>query len=74
MDIKVIVLDIDGTLFSDEKKILPETKKLLLKAQSLGFKVVLASGRPASGLWYIADELEMEKHHGLSFYECNYMS
>ncbi|HCJ15464.1 MAG TPA: Cof-type HAD-IIB family hydrolase, partial [Erysipelotrichaceae bacterium] len=40
MDIKVIVLDIDGTLFSDEKKILPETKKLLLKAQSLGFKVV----------------------------------
>lgn len=65
MDIKVIVLDIDGTLFSDEKKILPETKKLLLKAQSLGFKVVLASGRPASGLWYIADELEMEKHHGL---------
>ncbi len=64
-NIKVIVLDIDGTLFDDEKKITPKTKAVLQKAQENGLTVVLASGRPASGLWYIADELEMEKHHGL---------
>lgn len=64
-NIKVIVLDIDGTLFDDEKKITSKTKAVLQKAQENGLTVVLASGRPASGLWYIADELEMEKHHGL---------
>ena len=64
-NIKVIVLDIDGTLFDDEKKITPKTKAVLQKAQENGLTVVLASGRPASGLWYIADELKMEKHHGL---------
>ncbi len=63
--IKVIVLDIDGTLFNDEKTITPKTKNVLKKAQEMGLTVVLASGRPASGLWYISDELEMEKHHGL---------
>lgn len=62
---KVIVLDIDGTLFDDEKKIQPKTKEFLIKAQEKGNVVVLASGRPASGLWYIAEELKMSEHHGL---------
>ena len=62
---KVIVLDIDGTLFDDEKKIQPKTKEFLIKAQERGNVVVLASGRPASGLWYIAEELKMSEHHGL---------
>lgn len=64
-EIKVIVLDIDGTLFNDEQKITPKTKEALIRAQNEGCIVVLASGRPTSGLWYIADELEMDKHHGL---------
>lgn len=64
-DIKVIVLDIDGTLYDDEKKIMPKTRAALKKAQENGIVVVLASGRPASGLWYIADELDMNLHHGL---------
>ncbi|MGX8680017.1 MAG: Cof-type HAD-IIB family hydrolase [bacterium] len=64
-DIKVIVLDIDGTLFNDEQKISPKTKEALVKAQNEGCIIVLASGRPTSGLWYISDELEMNNHHGL---------
>lgn len=64
-DIKVIVLDIDGTLFNDEQRITPKTKEALIRAQNEGCIVVLASGRPTSGLWYISDELEMDKHHGL---------
>lgn len=64
-NIRVIVLDIDGTLYNDEKKITPKTRDILLKAQEQGMTVVLASGRPASGLWYIADELKMPEHHGL---------
>ena len=62
---KIIVLDIDGTLYNDYKEIMPLTKEALMKAQKQGCILVLASGRPASGLYYIASELEMEKYHGL---------
>ena len=65
MKFKVIILDVDGTLFSSEKEILPETKKALFKAQNKGIKVVLASGRPTSGLVAIGNELELKKYHGL---------
>ena len=65
MNVKIIALDVDGTLFSSQKGILPETKKALLKAQELGIKLILASGRPTSGLTEIAAELNMDKHNGL---------
>lgn len=50
MDLKAIVLDIDGTLLNDQKEISPRTRDSLLKAQEAGIKVVLASGRPISAL------------------------
>ena len=48
--IKVIVLDIDGTLTNSVKEISPLTRKALIKAQDKGYKLVLASGRPTIGL------------------------
>lgn len=65
MEIKVILLDIDGTLTDSRKRITPRTKKVLLSAQEQGARLVLASGRPTKGLTAIAHELEMDKHHGL---------
>lgn len=65
MDIKVIIMDIDGTLVNDDKVITPLTKETLLKAQEKGIRLILASGRPTSGLIKLAKELEMDKHHGL---------
>ncbi len=65
MAIKVIIMDIDGTLVNDEKVITPLTKETLLKAQDKGVRLVLASGRPTSGLLKLAEELDMENHHGL---------
>ncbi len=62
---KIIALDIDGTLYTSDKKISPATKEALLKAQELGCILVLASGRPTAGLLSIADALDMQKHHGL---------
>ena len=50
MDLKAIVLDIDGTLLNDQKEISPRTRDSLLKAQEAGIKVVLASGRPISAM------------------------
>lgn len=62
---KVIVMDVDGTLANSEKKITINTKKTLIKLQKQGMILILASGRPTSGLMDFARELEMDKYHGL---------
>ncbi len=64
-EIKVIILDVDGTLTNSDKIITPETKKALIEAQNKGSKLILASGRPTSGLVDFAKELEMDKNDGL---------
>ena len=66
MDLKAIVLDIDGTLLNDQKEISPRTRESLLKAQKAGVKVVLASGRPISAMERFSKELKMDQHHGLA--------
>ena len=58
-------MDVDGTLTNSQKVITPKTKETLLKAQEAGVKLILASGRPTSGLVDLAKELEMDKHNGL---------
>ncbi len=65
MAIKAIFLDIDGTLTNDQKQITPLTRNTLMKAQQLGIRLVIASGRPAIGLYQYGDLLEMSHHHGL---------
>lgn len=62
MAYKLLVLDIDDTLLTDEHVISPKTKEALVKAQENGTKVVLASGRPTFGMWPLAEELELEKY------------
>lgn len=65
MSIRVIVMDVDGTMSNHKKEITPKTKAALKKAQESGVKIILASGRPDSGLSDFAIELEMGRHHGL---------
>lgn len=64
MDLKAIVLDMDGTLLNSEKIISPKTRAKLIEAQEKGIKIVLASGRPIRGLLEFAEELEMDKYEG----------
>jgi len=64
MGFKAIAMDIDGTLTNDEKKITPKTKEALLRVQNEGVLLILASGRPTTGMMDMARELEMDKHHG----------
>jgi len=63
--IRVIAMDMDGTLLNSQKKISPRTREALLKAEEAGIILILASGRPTSGLMAFAKELEMERYHGL---------
>lgn len=65
MSRKVIIMDVDGTLTNSKKVVTPKTKEALMKAQEAGAKVILASGRPTSGLVDLAKELELAKYNGL---------
>ena len=58
-------MDVDGTLTNSKKVITQDTKDALIKAQKTGAILILASGRPTSGLMDYARELEMDKNHGL---------
>ncbi|MBC5688787.1 HAD family phosphatase [Mediterraneibacter sp. NSJ-55] len=53
--IKMIGLDLDGTLFNNKKEILPYTREVLQRAIDKGVVVLVATGRPWSG---IPDELK----------------
>lgn len=69
MTYKLIALDLDGTLKSTNKQILPKTKAILQKLAKRGIVIVLASGRPTAGLYIEADELKLNETGGylLSF-------
>lgn len=65
MNIKAIILDVDGTLTNSKKVITEKTKNALIKAQEKGIILILASGRPTSGLVDFAKELKMYENNGL---------
>ncbi|PWJ49467.1 Cof-type HAD-IIB family hydrolase [Faecalicatena contorta] len=48
--IKMIGLDLDGTLLNERKEILPYTKQILGKAVERGIIVLVATGRPFAGI------------------------
>ena len=64
MKYKLLVLDVDGTLLNNEKEISKRTLSTLLKAQHTGIRIVLASGRPTSGLLPLAKALEIGNFGG----------
>lgn len=64
MKYSMLAFDLDGTLTTSEKKITAETKKMIQRAGKEGAAVVLASGRPMSGMDFLADELELDQYNG----------
>lgn len=64
MKYKLLVLDVDGTLLTDEGLISKRTLAALRKAQQTGVVIVLASGRPLHGLLPLAEKLDLDKYGG----------
>ena len=62
--IKVLALDLDGTLTNDQKVVTPRTRAALDAAIAQGVTVVLASGRPTAGITPLAKELGLDKKGG----------
>ncbi|WP_079425790.1 Cof-type HAD-IIB family hydrolase [Clostridium oryzae] len=57
---KLLALDLDGTLLKNDKTISDKTFKAIEKARQKGVKVVLATGRPANGIKYYIDYLNLD--------------
>ena len=62
--IKVLALDLDGTLTNDQKIVTPRTRAALDAAIAQGVTVVLASGRPTAGILPLAKDLGLDKKGG----------
>lgn len=48
--IKLVAMDLDGTLFDPNGRILPETKEELKRVGAMGVHTVISTGRPFNGL------------------------
>ena len=49
-EIRILGLDLDGTVFDDEKRISPRTLDAMRAAINRGVLVLPATGRPVSGV------------------------
>ena len=57
MAIRMIGLDLDGTLFNSRKQLTAHTREVLLRAMAQGIVPVIATGRPRAGLPAVLEEL-----------------
>jgi Cof subfamily protein (haloacid dehalogenase superfamily) len=67
MKYKMLVLDMDDTLLTDDHKISNENREMLFKAQELGVYVILASGRPTPAMTSYAKELQLDNSYMISY-------
>ena len=58
--VHLIAIDMDGTLLNPAHKLTPRVKQAIAAARAQGVQVVLASGRPVSGLAPFLAELGLE--------------
>ena len=57
--IRLLALDLDGTVLTEEKTITPRVKRAILRAQELGTTVVLNTGRAYPVMRHFYDEMEL---------------
>lgn len=60
MAIKLIAIDMDGTLLNPDKKLTQTVKSTILEAKKAGIKIVLCTGRPFPGVTYYLNELNLK--------------
>ena len=64
--IRLVAIDLDGTLLSPDKTISPANKQALLDAEAAGVNVVICTGRPLSGVRPIFEEIGFKSNHSYS--------
>lgn len=58
-DIKLLALDLDGTLFNSQKDVTRENKLALRAVRDMGVKVVITTGRPLKAISGLLEELDL---------------
>ena len=66
LDIKMIALDMDGTLLLPDKSLSQENKQVLTRAAKQGIQVVLSTGRPATAITETVEQLPFVRYVVLS--------
>lgn len=59
MAIKLILIDIDGTLLDSDGYLPKENKKAIQEANDAGVKIVLCTGRPFQSTIHFMEELDL---------------
>lgn len=54
---KLVAIDLDGTLLTEDKQVTARTKAAIKAAREKGVQVVLASGRPHAGMMHVLEEV-----------------
>ena len=63
MSIKLVAVDIDGTLITDDRRITDDVFQAVQEAKAQGVHVVIATGRPIAGVVSLLEQLELN-HQG----------
>lgn len=61
MDKKILFIDLDGTLLTDDKEVTPENLEAIKKATDLGHAVVVTTGRPLYSTVHQVEKLGLTK-------------
>lgn len=60
ISIKLVAIDIDGTLVNSQKELTKRTRQVIIQAKQKGIKIVICTGRPISGVKDLLKELELD--------------
>lgn len=55
--IRMVAIDIDGTLLTTNRQLSPAVQQAVREASARGVKIVLATGRPLKGVLPLLEEL-----------------
>ena len=68
-EIKLLALDLDGTLFTKDKQVTAENRAALKAAEAEGIHVVITTGRPLPAITHILEDLGLldDKHYSVTF-------
>lgn len=61
MSIKLVAVDIDGTLLTNDRKVTPDVFEAVQEAKKQGVKIVIATGRPIPGVQALLDDLNLKE-------------
>lgn len=66
MDIKLIAIDIDGTLLDSNRELSEENYQAIQEAKAAGIQVVLCTGRPLRSMNYLLDKVGLKGEQDLA--------